>query len=146
MPSWEDTGSRWISLHIAVGEDRIPKRAGAYAMRCTTDGRAISVSRIFGTDTTGILCFGEAADLKSRLAELCGAVEGRRKAHSEGRRYHRLGYDQRGYRIRRLEVKWVETGSKGEAKKLQDTWFEEYEYAYGELPPLNRQGKSSDDG
>ena len=144
MASWETIGSNWVPLETAISEGRVPKKAGAYAIRCIVRGRPRHIDRIWGTDKTGIIYFGETgsgAGLRGRVSEFYRAAEKGKAAHSGGKRYHRLRYEKReGYSLDNLEVKWVESESKKNAKRQQNKWLEEYASKFGELPPLNGQG------
>ena len=140
MPTWDTlTWNRFVELE--QDDDRIPEKPGTYAVRCAPSGEPRMVNRAFGTDKSGILCFGRTTeqDLRRRVGMFLRASQGKKVAHVEGKRYRQLGYLEHGFRWEDLEVAWKACSDPKEAKDQELSWFEEYSGIFGELPPLNRK-------
>ena len=120
----------------------LPERPGLYAVRCAPNGQPKTIGRAFGVDQSGILCFGRTTGskgLKNRLNYFCRAAAGKKCAHAEGQRYHKLKYDQRGFPLDSLQIGWKDFALADDAKEGEIAWFDEYLEMFGELPPLNRK-------
>ena len=128
-----------------VLENRVdlPKRPGAYAVRCAPRDRPKVIGRAFRRDRMGILFFGSTTmcplGLKARLTTLCRALRGLKSPHAEARRYCEVDYHQHGFPLDSLQIGWRQCQSAEQAKAQELCWFDKYFNEFGELPPLNRK-------
>jgi len=134
---WSD----WTSLEGVSNDDvPAPKRPGVYAIRYAPGGKPKAIRRAFGPDPHGILCYGmTGAKLRGRLRDFYGAALGKKAAHAEGIRFHKLKYAENGYPLRSVEVRWQVCASEKAADKRERELLNNYAERYGEAPPLNRQ-------
>jgi len=138
MSEWEELET-WVTL-ACVKE--VPPAPGVYAVRSMQGDKPKVIARAFGKDESGILCFGttKRRTLRERLGQFCQAASGQPVPHSEGKRYHNLGYScRRRYPLSSLRIAWRRLETQEEAEQREKDWFKEYERVFGELPPLNRR-------
>ena len=118
----------------------LPENPGVYAVRCSSNGHPKTIGRTFGVDRSGILFFGRATGLKGlrgRLKYFCRAAAGKKSAHAEGQRYHKLKNNQRNFPLEGLQIGYKDFASSNKAKERELAWFDDYLEMFGELPPLN---------
>ena len=127
----EKAFSRWMPLKQKAFE-KIPKEPGAYLVRC----RNHPTNRLLGLDQEGVLDIGESGNLRRRIKLFQACIEGQKRLHCAGRRFHRLGL-ARHFPIKELEFKWCITEDKESAMDLEGELLKDYENTFGELPPLN---------
>jgi hypothetical protein len=130
---WENLN--WESLCDDLIK-RLPKGAGAYAIRWAPNGKSQPIQRVFGPDKSGVLCFGMTGSLNRRSKEFYLAARGGNQQHAEGQRYYDMGYANH-FPLQELQIGYRICNDEHEAWETEQTWFNEYESRFGESPPLN---------
>ncbi len=67
--------AEWISLEKAI--DKLPSKPGVYIIRQSKNRKPVEIGRLKGVDQQGILYIGSASDLRKRVRNLLGSLEGK---------------------------------------------------------------------
>jgi len=112
----------------------VPNAPGAYVIAA---GR--SIARAVGTDDEGFLDIGESGKLQDRLWGFreCVTVP-KTEWHRAGWRFAFFGFDKH-FPVPSLRVRWIGTGTKAEAVRVEGQVMLAYLRRHCELPPLNYQ-------
>ena len=112
---------------------------GVYILKClqANNSLPIPVNRLLSNDEQGILYIGKTNSFTDRVAELKKSIspEYSSESHECGSRYKINNMIQEKYPYENLIIELV--GSEN-PRETEASLLKEYEYKFGELPPLNR--------
>lgn len=124
--------------HLDVGG-----KPGVYRIRAFTDrNEPMTINRVNGIDSLGILHIGKSKNLGLRIRTFRQAAEGLKASHHAGCEFHKWGFESIIPRDR-LRYDHVVTRTEQEALKMERYLHEEYRKKYF-APPLD--GTSGQDG
>ena len=95
------------------------------------------INRAVGVDSIGLLDVGESSGLRNRIRTFvrCATQYGQ-EGHMAGWRYAFLR-SVRHFPFEELQIRWIGTASKQEAREIECRIMLTYIARHGELPPLN---------
>ena len=112
-------------------------KPGVYRIRAFNDkGESLSIHRLGGIDTEGILHIGKSSNLGRRIRTFRQAAEGLKASHHAGLEFFHWGFEKVTTQ-ESLRFDHFETGSDQEALKLERFLHEEYRKKYFDRPPLD---------
>ena len=124
----------WYEIHNDFG-----CTGGTYILKClqANNSPPIPVNRLLASDEEGILYIGKANSFIDRVAELKKSIspEYLSSSHECGSRYKINNAIQEKYPYENLIV---ELQGSNNPREKEAVLLKEYEYKFGELPPLNR--------
>lgn len=124
-------------------KNQIEARPGVYKLIVVDDSNIpISLNRFLGPDPNGILYIGKSENFRVRLTNMRRAFLPKYKSnkHIAVRRYNELSNIAKFYPIQNIVVFIVPTtDNEPIAKSLETKILKDYEFTYGERPPLNKQ-------
>jgi len=133
MSSWNE----WLDLE----KNASYKSCGVYKIRLTDlKDCSIEISRFLDNDKDGILQIGSSKDIEKRIKYFRGAMEGKRRAHAEGKRFNLIKkYTNfiRRYDNCKIQYSFMRLGNEIEAWKEEERLLMCYFKKHGEVPPLN---------
>ncbi len=117
------------------------KECGIYKIRLSDlNKKPIEIHRFLNNDREGILLIGRTTNIDRRIGYFYGAMKGKRYAHLEGKRLHRIIIDTcfpKKFKVCKIQYSFkqlqTEDMTKIEEKQLMNLYF----CKYGEVPPLN---------
>jgi len=128
----------WSEWHPVY---QTPKHDGAavYKTRATLSKKPIEIHRIAGTDSEGILFFGQTKNIEQRISDLSRAIRTGSGPHSEGLVFHTFRdiYKKRFGKRPEVEFSFQRAKNENQAKRLEARCLEMYMRRFGEPPPLN---------
>ena len=115
----------------------VPDHPGVYFVRWTRNGKPVSVSRLGGVDSNGLLYIGSAKNLRRRLRELWKAIKTYKvEAHTISKTiifckvFEIIAFDD-------YQIAWEKLGTREEAVRQEWAAIRIYSTKYREPPPLN---------
>lgn len=112
-------------------------KPGVYRIRVFTDhDEPLSIHRMKGADSLGILHIGKSKNLGLRIRTFRQAAEGLKASHHAGCEFHEWGFESIIPRDR-LRYDYVVTHTEQEALKMERSLHEEYRKKYFDRPPLD---------
>jgi len=121
---------------MSLDHQKLPKKTGIYELRYASNGVAIPLARVFGTDRKGLLYVGNTRKrtLRKRLKEFKEAVAENRHARHTARKTY---WDYRffdAFPREKLELRYAACkDAEGEETKI----LQEYLMKFKDKPPMN---------
>ena len=127
--------TEWVSI-MRFDHQKSPKKTGVYELRYASNGAAIPLARVFGTDHKGLLYVGSThkRTLRKRLKEFKEAVAENRHARHTARKTY---WDYRfcdAFPREKLQLRYAACkDAEGEEAKI----LQEYLMKFKDKPPMN---------
>ena len=132
--------SRWNEW-IDIKKNGNYKSCGVYKIRLADlKNCSIEISRFLVKDKDGILMIGRSKNIEKRIKRFHGAMEGKNRAHAEGKRLNLIkkytNFIGR-YNNCKIQYSFKKLRDKIEARKEEERLLKCYFIRHGEVPPLN---------
>ena len=133
MSRWNE----WVDLE----KNASYKGCGVYKIRLADSKDCpIEISRFLVKDKDGILQIGRSKNIEKRIKLFHGAMEGKNRAHAEGKRLYLIKkYTDFMTRYNNYKIQYSikELQDENEVRKEEERLLKCYFKKYGEVPPLN---------
>jgi len=131
MANW----SKWTDINEKLPSYEGP---GVYKIRLADlKGQVIVIGRFHDNDKNGILMIGSSNNIKRRLQQFRGAINGNKYGHAEAIRFYLIlkytKFKKEQYKLQYSFKKLNKNNYKEEEERLIKCYFKKY----GEVPPLN---------
>jgi len=127
--------TKWVSI-MRFDHQKSPKKTGVYELRYASNGAAIPLPRVFGTDNEGLLYVGNTRKrtLRKRLKEFKEALaENRHVRHTVRKTYWDYKFFD-AFPYEKLELRYAPCkNAEGEEAKI----LQAYIMKFKDKPPMN---------